>query len=114
MKSCYRSRYRDEEDYHKRDRKFAKDLNTFRNISLIFLILWITGVIGGAVWKFMFIWGAILFIKGVKEYGWPGEGNWPGWQKSDYEQEEDAYDYSEQDKYRRPKRRPTWRKKDLV
>ena len=114
MKSCYRDYYYDEEGSSKGHRKFAKGLTAFKNVSLVIFILWLTGVIGSAVWKFMFIWGVILFVKGVKKYGWPSKGQWPGTDDYSSASEEDEYDYSEQDKYRRPKRRPTWRKKDLV
>lgn len=118
MRSCYRSEHAyDRHAETDADARFAKNWKNFKTFTFFLFIFWMTGVVGGAVWKISLIWGLILFAKGVNNYGWPSEGNWPksddrcSWSSSKGETEPE---YDRRDMYRRPKRRPNWRKKDLV
>lgn len=58
--------------------RFYQSLRSFLIFNGIITLLFLFGRTGGGLFTVSLIWGAVLFARSVKLFGWPGTNGWLG------------------------------------
>ena len=92
--------------------RFFRNVRAYMIFNIVVMALMVTGsgVIG--LWKVSVIWGAILFIKYVRLYGWPGTHGWFSDDWKDWMHERESRRGNEAEPL--DPKDPHWRDHDLV
>ena len=92
--------------------RFFRNLRAYVIFNIVMVALMLSG--GGFIglWKVSMIWGAVLFIKYVRLYGWPGANGWfsDDWKEWMHEREHRRRNEAEP----LDPKDPGWRDRDLV